>query len=42
MTSIHPQDRSVVHTDPDNTDIEEGDGGSNPSTGCGDDSGLTT
>ncbi|GAA1177484.1 hypothetical protein GCM10009654_38490 [Streptomyces hebeiensis] len=42
MTGIHPQPRSVVQAGPDNTDIEDGDGGgSNPSSGCGDNSGLT-
>ncbi|MFJ9030813.1 hypothetical protein ACIRQP_20230 [Streptomyces sp. NPDC102274] len=43
MRLLHLRQRpSVVHAGPDNTDIEDGDGGgSNPSTGCGDDSSLT-
>ncbi|MFI6700630.1 hypothetical protein ACIBJC_16945 [Streptomyces sp. NPDC050509] len=42
MASIHAQRRAVVQTDPDNTDIEDGDsGGSNPSSGCGDNGGYT-
>lgn len=36
MTTI-TQRWAVVQGDPDNTDIEDGDGGgSNPSSGCGD------
>ncbi|MFJ3162124.1 hypothetical protein [Streptomyces kanasensis] len=38
MAAIDPHRRAVVQGDPDNTDIEHGDGGgSNPSSGCGDD-----
>ncbi|MFJ2112071.1 MULTISPECIES: hypothetical protein [unclassified Streptomyces] len=40
MADIHPYRSAVVQSDPDNTDIEDGDGGgSNPSSGCGDNGG---
>ena len=42
MTSIHAQVWTVVQGGDDDTDIEDGDGGgSNPSSGCGDNGGCT-
>ncbi|WP_344275105.1 hypothetical protein [Streptomyces hebeiensis] len=42
MTSIYAQRGAIVQGDPDNTDIEDGDGGgSNPSSGCGDNGGYS-
>ncbi|MFJ2215132.1 hypothetical protein ACIQVO_31245 [Streptomyces sp. NPDC101062] len=40
MAIIPARRGPLVQADPDNTDIEDGDsGGSNPSSGCGDNAG---